>query len=147
MIKVRINKASNKCGGSTELVVMTEGGNVFAGQTADIPIDYIEPTLNAYYDELERLFPEHGSKFRAFQPLGSVGKKAKSGDIDLAVDVRALFPDGEVNPEDIKSWNLSPDEWKAQVEKLTKRARTSTLPQLGWKAFLQLLAKYINNNK
>mgnify|MGYP003677789794 CR=1 FL=1 len=58
MIKVRINKASNKCGGSTELVVMTEGGNVFAGQTADIPIDYIEPTLNAYYDELERLFPE-----------------------------------------------------------------------------------------
>tara|TARA_R110000824_G_scaffold401320_1_gene611673 strand:- start:66 stop:2378 length:2313 start_codon:yes stop_codon:yes gene_type:complete len=146
MIKVRINKASNKCGGSTELVVMTEGGNVFAGQTADIPIDYIEPTLNAYYDELERLFPEHGSKFRAFQPLGSVGKKAKSGDIDLAVDVRALFPDGEVNPEDIKSWNLSPDEWKAQVEKLTKRARTSTLPQLGWKAFLQLLAKYINNN-
>ena len=46
MIKVRINKASNKCGGSTELVVMTEGGNVFAGQTADIPIDYIEPTLN-----------------------------------------------------------------------------------------------------
>ena len=125
---------------------ITEGGNVFAGETGSIPLAFIQPTLNAYYEELGRLFPVYVGEFETFQPLGSVGKKAKSGDIDLAVDVQELFPDGEVNPEDIKKWGLDPEAWKKQVEKLTKRARTSTLSQLGWKAFLQLLAAYINEN-
>ena len=125
---------------------ITEGGNVFAGETDSIPLAFIQPTLNAYYEELGRLFPVYVGEFETFQPLGSVGKKAKSGDIDLAVDVQELFPDGEVNPEDIKKWGLDPEAWKKQVEKLTKRARTSTLSQLGWKAFLQLLAAYINEN-
>ena len=125
---------------------ITEGGNVFAGETDSIPLEFIQPTLNAYYEELGRLFPVYVGEFETFQPLGSVGKKAKSGDIDLAVDVQELFPDGEVNPEDIKKWGLDPEAWKKQVEKLTKRARTSTLSQLGWKAFLQLLAAYINEN-
>ena len=125
---------------------ITEGGNVFAGETDSIPLAFIQPTLDAYYEELGRLFPVYVGEFETFQPLGSVGKKAKSGDIDLAVDVQELFPDGEVNPEDIKKWGLDPEAWKKQVEKLTKRARTSTLSQLGWKAFLQLLAAYINEN-
>ena len=92
------------------------------------------------------MFPQHSDKFRNFQPLGSVGKKAKSGDIDLAVNVKEMFPDGEVNPEDIESWGLSPDEWKTKVEKLSKRARSATPTELGWKAFLQLIAQYINDN-
>ena len=125
---------------------ITEGGNVFAGETDSIPLAFIQPTLDAYYEELGRLFPVYVGEFETFQPLGSVGKKAKSGDIDLAVDVQELFPDGEVNPEDIKKWGLDPEAWKKQVEKLTKRARTSTLSQLGWKAFLQLLAAHINEN-
>jgi hypothetical protein len=75
-----------------------------------------------------------------------VGKKAKSGDIDLAVNVREIFPDGEVNPEDLESWGLSPDKWNEKLEKLIRRARTSTKGELGWKAFLQLLAEYINEN-
>ena len=125
---------------------ITEGGNVFAGETDSIPLAFIQPTLDAYYEELGRLFPVYVGEFETFQPLGSVGKKAKSGDIDLAVDVQELFPDGEVNPEDIKKWGLDPEAWKKQVEKLTKRARTSTPSQLGWKAFLQLLAAYINEN-
>ena len=125
---------------------ITEGGNVFAGETDSIPLAFIQPTLDAYYEELGRLFPVYVGEFETFQPLGSVGKKAKSGDIDLAVDVQELFPDGEVNPEDIKKWGLDPEAWKKQVEKLTKRARTSTPSQLGWKAFLQLLAAHINEN-
>jgi hypothetical protein len=81
-----------------------------------------------------------------FSPLGSVGKKAKSGDIDLGVDVLELFDDGEINPEDLSTWNLDPKEWEERVELLTKRARTATPVEIGWKAFLQLLAKYMNEN-
>ena len=134
MIKVRIKKT------------LREGGNIFVGKTDSIPLEFIQPTLDKYYEELDRLFPQHSDKFRSFQPLGSVGKKAKSGDIDLAVNVKEMFPDGEVNPEDIKSWNLSPEDWKAKIEKLAKRARTATPTELGWKAFLQLIAQYINDN-
>jgi hypothetical protein len=134
MIKVKIKKS------------LAEGGNVFAGKTDSIPLEYIQPTLDKYYEELDRLFPQHSDKFRNFQPLGSVGKKAKSGDIDLAVNVKEMFPDGEVNPEDIESWGLSPDEWKAKIEKLAKRARTATPTEIGWKAFLQLIAQHINEN-
>ena len=125
---------------------ITEGGNVFKGQTDSIPLEFIEPTLEAYYEELGRLFPVYVAEFDTFQPLGSVGKKARSGDIDLAVDVQELFPDGEVNPEDIAQWGLDPEAWKQRVEKLTKRARSATASQIGWKAFLQLLADYINEN-
>jgi len=134
MIKVKIKKS------------LAEGGNVFAGKTGPIPLEFIQPTLDRYYKELDRLFPQHSDKFKNFQPLGSVGKKAKSGDIDLAVNVREMFPDGEVNPEDVESWNLSSEEWLKKVEKLSKRARTSTPSELGWKAFLQLLAEYMNEN-
>ncbi len=134
MIKIKIKKT------------LREGGNVFAGKTDSIPLEFIQPTLDRYYEELDRLFPQHSDKFRNFQPLGSVGKKARSGDIDLAVDVQELFPDGEVNPEDIAQWGLDPEAWKQRVEKLTKRARSATASQIGWKAFLQLLADYINEN-
>lgn len=126
--------------------IIAEGGNVFKGQTDSIPLEFIEPTLEAYYEELGRLFPVYVAEFDTFQPLGSVGKKARSGDIDLAVDVQELFPDGEVNPEDIAQWGLDPEAWKQRVEKLTKRARSATASQIGWKAFLQLLADYINEN-
>ena len=53
----------------------------------------------------------------------------------FAVNVREMFPDGEVNPEDVESWNLSSEEWLKKVEKLSKRARTSTPSEIGWKAF------------
>ena len=67
MIKVKIKKS------------LAEGGNVFAGKTGPIPLEFIQPTLDRYYKELDRLFPQHSDKFKNFQPLGSVGKKAKSG--------------------------------------------------------------------
>jgi len=135
MIKVKIKKS------------LSEGGNVFAGKTGPIPSGSIEPTLNKYYEELDRLFPQHSDKFRNFQPLGSVGKKAESGDIDLAVDVSEMFTDGEVNPEDLSSWNINPKEWKDKVDLLNKKRRTATDSEIGWKAFLQLLAGYINEKK
>ena len=134
MIKIKIKKS------------LAEGGNVFAGKTDSIPLEFIQPTLDKYYEELDRLFPEHSDKFRNFQTLGSVGKKARSGDIDLAVNVREMFLDGEINPEDVESWNIDSDDWLKEVERLSKRARSSTPAQIGWKAFLRLLAQYMNEN-
>lgn len=126
--------------------ILAEGGNIFGDKTDSIPLEFIEPTLKKYYEELGNLFPIHVGDFTTFSPLGSVGKKAKSGDIDLGVDVLELFDDGEINPEDLSTWNLDPKEWEERVELLTKRARTATPVEIGWKAFLQLLAKYMNEN-
>lgn len=95
----------------------------FKGERVDsIPLAFIQPTLEQYYEELSRLFPQHASKFTDFAPLGSVGKKAKSGDIDLAVDVEELFPQGKVTDEDLESWNLDANAWRATYEKMVKRA-------------------------
>jgi hypothetical protein len=127
--------------------LLTEGGNVFKGEDVDsIPLAFIQPTLEQYYEELSRLFPQHASKFADFVPLGSVGKKAKSGDIDLAVDVEELFPQGKVTDEDLQSWNLNPADWKATYEKMVKRARTAKPSEVELRAFLYEIAKYIGEN-
>jgi hypothetical protein len=126
---------------------LTEGGNVFKGESVDsISLAFIEPTLREYYEELSRLFPQHSSKFADFTPLGSVGKKAKSGDIDLAVDVEELFPQGKVTDEDLQSWNLNPADWKATYEKMVKRARTAKPSEVELRAFLYEIARYIGEN-
>ena len=152
-MKVRIQKLSENRNnfGAKKVAgrdggILSEGGNIFGDKTDSIPLDFIEPTLNKYYQELGNLFPIHVADFTTFQPLGSVGKKAKSGDIDLGVDVLELFDDGEINPDDLTTWNLDPKKWTERVEKLTKRARTATAVEIGWKAFLQMLAEYINEN-
>lgn len=127
--------------------LLTEGGNVFKGEDVDsIPLAFIQPTLEQYYEELSRLFPQHASKFADFVPLGSVGKKAKSGDIDLAVDVEELFPQGKVTDEDLQSWNVNPADWKATYEKMVKRARTAKPSEVELRAFLYEIAKYIGEN-
>jgi hypothetical protein len=126
---------------------LTEGGNVFKGESVDsIPLAFIQPTLEQYYEELSRLFPQHSSKFADFAPLGSVGKKAKSGDIDLAVDVEELFPQGKVTDEDLQSWNLNPSDWKATYEKMIKRVRTAKPSEVELRAFLYEIARYIGEN-
>jgi len=125
---------------------VTEGGNVFAGQTASIPREFIEPTLEKYYAELKRLFPKKEKVFDSFRPLGSVGKKPTSGDIDLANDTRNFFEGGEVTPEALEEWELDPIAWQKTYEKYKSRARTSTDAQIGWRAFLTEIAKYINSN-
>jgi hypothetical protein len=127
--------------------LLTEGGNVFKGErVGSIPLESIQPTLDQYYEELSRLFPQHTSKFDDFTPLGSVGKKAKSGDIDLAVDVEEMFPQGKVTDEDLQSWNLDPAVWRATYEKMVKRARTAKPAEVELRAFLYEIAKYIGEN-
>lgn len=123
---------------------VTEGGNVFAGQTASIPREFIEPTLEKYREELKRLFPQKKRVFNSFRPLGSVGKKPVSGDIDLGIDATKFFEGGVVSPEALEEWEIDPMAWQATFDKYKKRARTRTDAEIGWRAFLTEIAKYIN---
>lgn len=125
--------------------IVKEGGNVFAGKTAPISREHIEPTLDRYFAELKRVFPNKASimSLEHFVPLGSVGKKSISGDIDLGISAQDLL-DKEMTPDSISQWGIDPAEVDAQQEKLSKRARTATPEQLRMKAFLQMLGAKIN---
>ena len=126
---------------------LTEGGNVFKGERVGaIPLEFIEPTLERYYEELGRLFPQQTAFFQTIEPLGSVGKKAKSGDIDLAIDVSELAPSRKIDDQMLQSWELDPQAWAATRTRFAKRARNATDEELDLRAFLYELAKYIGEN-
>jgi hypothetical protein len=126
-------------------VTLNEGGNVFKGKTNAIKRENIEPTLEHYFAELKSVFPQKANIFDTahFHPLGSVGKKPISGDIDLGVDVGDIL-DQEMSDEAIAKWNVDPKAVKAEAEKIAKRARTATPEQIMLKAFLRQLTVYIN---
>ena len=126
---------------------LTEGGNVFKGERVGaIPLEFIEPTLERYYEELGRLFPQQTAFFQTIEPLGSVGKKAKSGDIDLAIDVSELAPSRKIDDQMLQSWELDPQTWADTRARFAKRARNATDEELDLRAFLYELAKYIGEN-
>jgi hypothetical protein len=52
---------------------LNEGGNVFAGKTAKISLENVVPTLNAYFEELKKIFPKKSKIFNEdhFQRTGS----------------------------------------------------------------------------
>ena len=126
---------------------LTEGGNVFKGERVGaIPLEFIEPTLERYYEELGRLFPQQTAFFQTIEPLGSVGKKAKSGDIDLAIDVSELAPSRKIDYQMLQSWELDPQAWADTRARFAKRARNATNEELDLRAFLYELAKYIGEN-
>ena len=126
---------------------LTEGGNVFKGERVGaIPLEFIEPTLEQYYEELGRLFPQQTAFFQTIEPLGSVGKKAKSGDIDLAIDVSELAPSRKIDDQMLQSWELDPQAWADTRARFANRARNATDEELDLRAFLYELAKYIGMN-
>jgi len=126
---------------------LTEGGNVFKGERVGaIPLEFIQPTLESYYEELGRLFPQQTAFFQTIEPLGSVGKKAKSGDIDLAIDVSELAPSRKIDDQMLQSWELDPQAWADTRARFAKRARNATDEELDLRAFLYELAKYIGEN-
>lgn len=123
------------------------GGNVFAGKTSKIKLENIDPTLDAYFLELSKIFPNKSEIFNNthFIPLGSVKKKSESGDIDLGINVLDML-DPEMSDESIKLWNIDPAAVKIEFDLLTARARTATAKHLRMKAFLKTLTLYINDN-
>ncbi len=124
---------------------LAEGGNVFKGKTAGIKLEYIKPTLDAYFAELKQLFPKKASIFNnsKFKPLGSVGKKPLSGDIDLAVDSKDLL-DKDFSDKSIEQWGIDPKDVHQEYAKLAQRARSAKPEQIAMKAFLKCLVLHIN---
>jgi len=119
------------------------GGNVFKGKTDRIKREDIPQTLDNYYGELSKLFPKKKEIFKYFKPVGSVGKKPTSGDIDLAIDL-PLLVDKNFSDESIKEWGVNPQDVKDTFEKMKKRAKTATDSQVMLRAFLQELVFLIN---
>ena len=116
-----------------------EGGHVFDGGSDRIAKEDIKPTLNAFLDEMSRLFPEISKRwYQTPQTLGSVGKKDYSGDIDIAINIKAL--------DDIDDWNIDKQEISTLFEKFKKRARTSSADQIMKRAVITAISNYINNN-
>jgi len=125
---------------------IVEGGNIFKGETQSIPRESIRPTLERYYKILKDLFPQKAEVFDKFEPVGSVGKKPVSGDIDIALDAREMFDGGEINSEELIKWNVDPQRWEEEFQKIHKRARTASEKMSRWKAFLRLVGEYTEQN-
>lgn len=126
---------------------ITEGGNVFKDKTASIKLEHINPTLDAYFAELKHIFPKKASIFNLnhFKPLGSVGKRAISGDIDLGIDSKSLL-DHTMSDKSMAEWNIDPKAVHLEFAKLEKRAKTASPEMLLMKAFLKELTLYINSH-
>ena len=127
--------------------IIREGGNVFAGQTAPIARENIQPTLERYFQDLSKIFPHMRDQFNlnTFVMLGSAGKKAMSGDIDLGVDVSSLI-DQDMSGDSIQRWGIDPQLVDQRQEAFAKRARTATAEQLRMRAFLVSVAEKINSS-
>ena len=125
--------------------LLTEGGNVFGDNTGRIAIENIEPTLEKYYAELQQVFPNAGISPNKFHPVGSVGKKSSSGDIDLAVDATEMFPQG-ISSETVQAWNINPEDFVLRFDAFKKRARSATDEQIAMKTALVLISEYVNEH-
>lgn len=118
--------------------LINEGGNVFDQGSAPIKLEYIEPTLEKFKNELSRIFPNASKYFNKFIKLGSVGKKPLSGDIDLALDQSSF--------NDIGEWGLELDEVMGKFALYKKRSRSASVEQLMKRAIIVCLSNKIIEN-
>ena len=121
------------------------GGNIFKDYASPIVRENVRPTLKKYIEHLAYIFPNKAHVFQNFYPVGSVGKKAVSGDLDLALDFKHLFEGAPYNPEELRDYRIHHHEWVALYEKIKSKARTSTDEMCKLKAFLKLLVYPISS--
>ena len=119
------------------------GGNIFKDYASPIVRENIRPTLSNYIEHLGKVFPKKAHVFKNFYPVGSVGKKDVSGDLDLALDFKHLFDGEPYNDTELTHYRIIPTEWRQMYKKIKSRARTSTDEMCKLKAFLKLLANPI----
>lgn len=117
--------------------ILEEGGNVF-GTTSPIKKEHIEPTMQQFFNEFREIFPRAHAHFEGIRTLGSVGKKAVSGDIDLALS--------EDSFKDINDWGLDESRVKEHFALFKKRAKTSTDEQLTKRAVIVAIAEKIQSS-
>ena len=121
------------------------GGNIFKDFAKPIVRENIRPTLKKYIEHLGYIFPKKAHVFESFYPVGSVGKKQISGDMDLALDFKHLFEGAPYNKEELAQYQIVHHEWESLYKKIKSRARTSTDEMCKLKAFLKLLAYPISS--
>jgi len=125
---------------SESKIQLNEGGNVF-DDTTSISKENIDPTLEIFISELSKIFPNKSKSFLSFEKLGSVGKKAESGDIDLAYSSKE-FIDEKGNPK-LKEWNINESDFKLTYDKIRSRAKTATDDQSRLRSMLDLIGSSI----
>jgi hypothetical protein len=113
------------------------GGNVF-NATDKIKREDIEPTLGKFYQQLGTIFPKASKYFKDIKPLGSVGKKEYSGDIDLAMGERSLIQ--------VEDWDLDRSKIVELYRNHKQRARSATNRQLIKRAVLDTIADKIEES-
>lgn len=126
--------------------LINEGGNVFksTNPTESIKKEDIEPTMQKFVDELSEVFPKKAKTFKSFEKLGSVGKKPISGDIDLAYDVKNIFPDGKT--PDFDGWGVDKDQYNELVAGFQKRSKTASPEKIQLRAMIELIANKIKES-
>ena len=93
------------------------GGNIFKEHASPIVREHIRPTLKKYIEHLSLIFPDKTEVFQNFHPVGSVGKKEVSGDLDLAIDFKHLFKEEPYNPTELKQYKIIPPDWEILYKK------------------------------
>jgi len=123
-------------------IILKEGGNVFKNaNVGKIKKENIYSTIDAFIEELGRIFPNAKEELTKNEPLGSVGKKPESGDIDLAMDASSFFKKDGTPKFDI--WEIEPNKHQELVQKIAARAKTASPQQTSLRAFLELIADKI----
>lgn len=123
-------------------IILREGGNVFKdANVGKIKKENIYSTIDAFIDELGKIFPNAKEELKNNEPLGSVGKKPESGDIDLAMDASSFFEKDGTPKFDM--WEIDPNKHKELVQKISARAKTASPQQTALRAFLELIADKI----
>jgi len=112
------------------------GGNVFS-LAGPIKKEHIQPTMVEFYKELGKVFPKAKKYFKGIKPLGSVGKKAVSGDIDLALSGDSVLK--------IEDWGLDRQQVLDDFKTFKKRSRTATNKLLIKRAIIVNIAKKVND--
>jgi hypothetical protein len=114
------------------------GGNIFE-QTTSIKLENIQPTINAYIKSLSKIFPNKAHSLTFFEPVGSTGKKAVSGDLDLAIDFTHIIR--AFTESNIALWGVDYDTWYERYKSIHKRSRTATYDMCKMRALLQLIGE------
>jgi len=112
------------------------GGNVF-NLAGPIKKEHIPPTLKEFYRELGVVFPSAKKYFKGMKLLGSTGKKAVSGDIDLALSANSVIK--------IEDWGLDREQVLSDFRLFKKRSKTATNKILIKKAIIVNMARKIDD--
>lgn len=118
------------------------GGNIFKDEATSINIKDVAPTIIAYKEFLGKVFPLKAESLRYFVPVGSVGKKSVSGDLDLAIDTSHIIRSFTSN--ELEKWEIDWDEWNDLYTLLHKRSRTATYHMSKMRALLTLISKRLS---